>query len=116
MDILEAFAIEFPCRACGDRYEITLKQVLLSKQLLHEGCPVPTDFATECPSPYYADLVDRELIEEVPQTWQRLDEKTRVAGGETHPMEQSESALKNKLGVGWRERHKNKTIRREYEE
>jgi hypothetical protein len=82
MDILEAVAIEFPCRACGDRYEITLEQVLLSKQMLHEGCPVPTLFATECPPPYYADLVDRELIEELRQTWQRLEEKARAAGGE----------------------------------
>jgi hypothetical protein len=82
MDILEAVAIEFPCRACGDRYEITLKQVLLSKQMLHEGCPVPAHFETECPPPYYADLVDREVIEELRQAWQRLAEKARAAGGE----------------------------------
>lgn len=82
MDILEAVAIEFPCRACGQRYEITLKQVLLSKKMLHEGCPVPTHFATECPPPYYADLLDRELIEEVQQTWQRLEKKAQAAGGE----------------------------------
>ena len=82
MKILEAVAIEFPCRACGDRYEITLKQVLLSKQMLDEGCPVPFHFATECPPQYYADLLDRELIEEVQQTWQRLEEKARAAGGE----------------------------------
>ena len=29
-------------------------------------------------------------------------------------MEQSEFALKNKIGVGWREPHKNKTTRATY--
>ncbi len=82
MDILEAVAIEFPCRQCGDRYEITLKQVLLSQHMLHEGCPGPAHFATECPPLYYTDLVDRELLEDLRQTWQRLEEKARAAGGE----------------------------------
>ena len=82
MDILEAVAIEFPCRVCGDRYQITLKQVLLSQHMLHEGCPVPTHFTTECPPIYYADLVDRELLEEFQHTWERLEEKARSAGAE----------------------------------
>jgi hypothetical protein len=82
IDILEAVAIEFPCNACGERYQITLMQVLLSQRMLHEGCPVPSHFATECPPPYYADLVDRQLIEELRQKWQRLEEKARAAGGD----------------------------------
>lgn len=40
MDILEIVAIEIPCSACGGRYEVTLKQIALSQQMLHEGCPV----------------------------------------------------------------------------
>lgn len=82
MDILGAVAIELPCSACGDRYEITLRQILISKQMLHEGCPVPAHFATECPPPYYADLIDLELIEGFQQTWQRLEAMARRAGGE----------------------------------
>ena len=47
MDILEIVAIEIPCSACGGRYEVTLKQIALSQQLLHEGCPVQV--VDECP-------------------------------------------------------------------
>ncbi len=46
MDILEAVEVELPC---GGLYEVTLKQILLSQQMIHEGCPVPADYATECP-------------------------------------------------------------------
>ena len=41
MDILEVVAIELRCVSCGALYEITLRQVLVSEQMLHEGCPVP---------------------------------------------------------------------------
>ena len=34
VDILEAVAIEYSCVACKGRHEITLKQVLLSQQML----------------------------------------------------------------------------------
>lgn len=40
MDILEAVAVAMPCASCSGHYEITLKQALLSHQMLHEGCPV----------------------------------------------------------------------------
>jgi hypothetical protein len=81
MDILEVLAMELPCGACGGRYEITLKQILLSQQMLHEGCPVPAHYTTECPPPYYADLAGRELIEELQRTWQRLEEGAITRGG-----------------------------------
>jgi hypothetical protein len=34
MDILEIVAIEIPCSACGGRYEVTLKQVAVSQEML----------------------------------------------------------------------------------
>jgi tRNA G26 N,N-dimethylase Trm1 len=80
MDILEAIGMELPCGACGGRYEVTLKQVLLSQQMLHEGCPVPAHYTTECPPLYYSDLVGRELIEEFQRTWQQLEDRA-IAGG-----------------------------------
>jgi len=55
MDILEAVAIELRCVSCGAHYEITLRQVLISEQMLHEGCPVPIQFTNECPPLYYAE-------------------------------------------------------------
>lgn len=81
MDILEAVAIELRCVACGAHYEITLRQVLISEQMLHEGCPVPLQFTNECSPLYYADLVGRDLILELERIWPRLEEHTQKSGG-----------------------------------
>ena len=80
MDILEIVAIEIPCSACGGRYEVTLKQVALSQQMLHEGCPVQV--VDECPPLAYSGMVDQELIQELQKVWLRLEEKARGASGE----------------------------------
>jgi hypothetical protein len=80
MDILEIVAIEIPCSACGGRYEVTLKQIALSQQMLHEGCPVQV--VDECPPLAYSGLVDQELVQELEKVWVRLEEKARGASGE----------------------------------
>jgi hypothetical protein len=80
MDILEAVAIEITCSACGGRYEVTLKQVVLSQKMLHEGCPVQVEI--ECPPLAYSGLVDQELIQELQRVWVRVEEKAHWAGGE----------------------------------
>lgn len=80
MDILEIVAIEIPCSACGGRYEVTLKQIALSQEMLHEGCPIQVE--DECPALAYSDLVDQELVQELQRVWVRLEEKARGAGGE----------------------------------
>lgn len=80
MDILEKLAIEIPCSACGGRYEVTLKQILLSQKMLHEGCPVQV--VEECPPLAYSGLVDHEVIQELQAVWARLEEKARGVGGE----------------------------------
>src|ERR1039458_5974585 len=79
-DILEVVAIEIPCSACGGRYEVTLKQILLSQEMLHEGCPVQVE--TECPPLAYSGLVDQELVQELQGVWLRIEETARAAGGE----------------------------------
>jgi hypothetical protein len=80
MDILELVAIEIPCNACARRYEVPLKQIALSQQMLHDGCPVQV--VDECPPLAYSGLVDQELIHELRKVWMRLEEKARAAGGE----------------------------------
>ncbi len=80
MDILEAVAIEIPCSACGGRYEVTLKQIALSQEMMYEGCPVQV--ADECPPLVYSGLVDEELVQELQRVWVRLEEKARGASGE----------------------------------
>ena len=77
MDILESVAIEVPCSACGGRYEVTLKQIALSQQMLHEGCPVQV--VDECPPLAYSGLVDQELVHDLQGVWMRLEEKARGA-------------------------------------
>ncbi len=81
MDILDAIAFELPCSVCGKRYEVTLKQVMISEHMMHQGCPVPSQFTTECPPLYYADLADRELIQAIQRTWLSLEERAQAAGG-----------------------------------
>jgi len=80
MDILEMVAIEIPCTACGGRYEVTLKQVLLSQEMLHEGCPVQVE--SECPPLAYSGVVDQEVVQELQRIWVRLEESAHGAGGE----------------------------------
>lgn len=80
MDILEIVAIEIPCKTCGGRYEVTLKQVALSQQIMHEGCPVRAE--TECPPLFYAGFVDRELTQDLQRVWARLEQEARAAAGE----------------------------------
>jgi len=79
MDILDKVAIEIPCAACGGRYELSLKQVMLSQEMIHEGCPVQDD--RECPPLAYSDLVDEETLRELQRVWARLEEKAKGASG-----------------------------------
>ncbi len=81
MDILETIAIELPCAACGGRDQVTLKEILLSKHMIHDSCPVPNSFSTECPPLYHADLIAHGLIHDLERTWFRLEESAQAAGG-----------------------------------
>jgi hypothetical protein len=81
MNILEAVSIELPCVVCGDRYPISLDKVLLSEHMLHEGCPVPPEYTTECPPLYYGHLIDHNLIHELQRIWLRLEENADASGG-----------------------------------
>jgi hypothetical protein len=63
LDILEAVAIEIPCSARGGRYDLTFKQVALSQEMMHEGCPVQVE--DECPPLAYSGVVDQEVVQEL---------------------------------------------------
>jgi hypothetical protein len=81
MEILDAIAIELTCSVCRGRYEVTLKQIMLSERMMHQGCPVPSQYSTECPPQYYADLANRDLIQTLQRTWLGLEENAHAAGG-----------------------------------
>lgn len=80
MDILEAVTVTMPCSACSNQYELTLKQVVLSHQMLHEGCPVTDE--RECPPLFWSHLVDEELARDLQSIWSRLEDRVHKAGGE----------------------------------
>ena len=39
LELLQHLAVRVPCEACGQFYSVSLRQVLLSQQMLHRGCP-----------------------------------------------------------------------------
>lgn len=77
--ILDTIALELPCAQCGQSYRVPLKVIVLSQQMLHEGCPVSEE--RECPPVFYAPLLDSGLLEELQAVWARLDNQARAAGG-----------------------------------
>ena len=83
MDILELVAIEIPCRTCGGRYEVSLKKIALSQQMLHDGCPVRAQ--TECPPLFLSGFVDKELAQDLQRIWSRLEKEPRGVNREVRP-------------------------------
>jgi hypothetical protein len=77
-DLLESLAVRVPCAACGEHYDISLRQVLLSQQMMHEGCPVPTE--TECPPIFHAPLAEGKAVRELERSWSRLTALLRAKG------------------------------------
>lgn len=80
MDILDVVAVRMPCGSCSLQYEVTLKQVVLSHQMLHDGCPVSDE--RECPPLYWSHVVDEDLARELQGIWSRLEDRAHQAGGE----------------------------------
>jgi len=94
MDILEAVAVAIRCSACSGEYEVPLKQVLLSHQMLHDGCPVSDE--RECPPLPWSHLADEQLVRDFQNIWSRLEERVSKAGGELTLRNKGERAV----GVG----------------
>ena len=80
MNILDAVAISLPCHSCGGRYQVPLRDVLLSHTILHQGCPVSQE--TECPPVFQSRLFERGEVEELQRVWSRLENHARSDGGE----------------------------------
>jgi hypothetical protein len=91
MDILEAIAVNLRCNSCTGEYQVSLKQALLSHEMLHAGCPVSDE--RECPPLFWSHLIDEQLIREFQSTWSRLEEKARKAGGELVWLAKTEASV-----------------------
>jgi hypothetical protein len=78
LDILQYVSVTVPCAACGSHYEVPLRQILLSHQLLHQGCPVSSE--TECPQVVYAALLNEAVLREFERSWAHLIAHVRDGG------------------------------------
>jgi len=81
MDIVDSIGIRLNCRSCGRTYDVPLRDILMSHDLLeHQGCPISED--TECPPIAQVFLADDKDISDLQRAWQRLQERARSDGGE----------------------------------
>ncbi len=80
MDILAVVAIRLPCTSCGEPYFVPLRDILLSHQVMHEGCPVAEE--TECPPLFQSRLAAESAVKALDQAWRRLERRARADGGE----------------------------------
>ena len=80
LDLLQQLAVSVPCSTCGQHFNITLRDVLMSQDMLHEGCPVCHQ--TECLLLTYAALADEAALRDFEQSWSRLLHKVQAAGFE----------------------------------
>lgn len=81
MNITDAIGIRLACKACGQAYEVPLRDISMSHDLLeHEGCPISQD--TECPPIAQVLLADDKDITDLQKAWDRLQERARKDGGE----------------------------------
>ncbi|HKW76532.1 MAG TPA: hypothetical protein VJN64_13470 [Terriglobales bacterium] len=80
MDILSFVGIRLKCPQCSKPYEVPLRDVLLSHQMMHEGCPVLEE--TECPPVFQSRLFPRSAVEALAAAWRRLEKRAQGDGGE----------------------------------
>jgi hypothetical protein len=89
MDILSAAAIRLPCSQCGQPYLVPLRDIALSHEIMHEGCPVSQE--TECPPAFQTRLAPNSLVQALEQAWKNLEERAKADGGELVLSEAQES-------------------------
>ena len=77
-DILQQVAVRVPCASCGRHYEVTLRQVLMSHDMLNDGCPVCSE--TECLPLTYAQFADEAAVRDFERSWARVAQVVRTAG------------------------------------
>jgi len=95
MNILDAVSIRLPCNACGQTYEVPLRDVLLSHTVVRCGCPVTQE--TECPPVFQVRLFDREPIEALSSAWERLASRAHADGSLFRPPNLNRQRMTSRL-------------------
>lgn len=80
MDLLSLAAIRLRCSQCGEPYLVPLRDIALSHQIMHEGCPVAEE--TECPPLFQSRLASAWAVKTLDQAWRRLERRAMAVGGE----------------------------------
>lgn len=80
MEILDSAAIKLLCRSCDQYYHVPLRDILLSSEIVHCGCPVPHE--TECPPVFQVRLCDTKVVERLQTAWREASRCAELAGGE----------------------------------
>ncbi|MGE5245708.1 MAG: hypothetical protein ACM3SQ_15910 [Betaproteobacteria bacterium] len=78
LDILEYVSVSVPCGQCGRHYDVTLRQVLLSQDMLHEGCPATSP--DECMPLTYAGLANETTLHDFDRSWACVLRQVQAAG------------------------------------
>jgi hypothetical protein len=78
LDLLQHVAVLVPCAACGQHYTVSVRDVLMSQDMIHAGCPVCHE--TDCLPLTYAALADEAAVREFEQSWIQLRRKVRAGG------------------------------------
>jgi hypothetical protein len=80
MNILDIAAIKLRCGCCAQVYEVPLRDILLSHEIVHCGCPVP--YETECPPVYQVRICGDEAVNALQSAWTAVSHCAELAGGE----------------------------------
>lgn len=78
LDLLQHVAVRVPCLSCGQHYSVSLRHVLMSQDVVQEGCPACHE--TACLPLTYAALADEATLREFEQSWTRLSHAVQTAG------------------------------------
>ncbi len=83
MNILDCVAIRLPCPQCDACYDVPLRDVLLSHEIIaHEGCPASVEGESECPPAFQRRLFSANEVRLFEEAWRRLEQHARGDGGE----------------------------------
>ena len=91
MNILDIAAIKLRCRSCEQVYEVPLRDILLSHEIVRCGCPVPHE--TECPPVYQVRICGDEAVKTLQSAWKAVSHCAELAGGELVLLSPGETLL-----------------------
>ena len=79
MNVVDLVRIELPCPSCGQRYPLSLSQVLIAQDMAHDGCSAHGE--DECPQDFLAPIFDHDAILRLREAWAMLEDQATAIGG-----------------------------------